>query len=162
MVCPRCCAQIRGEDCDGCHYYAQAARYQATRATQQVRPTSIMARIDPQVDEVLDQALEMVDRGNLSGGEETVTALMRQRIGNSTVPGRSYHLDHCHQVPESDSTCPRDRSREGRKRDFEETQARYCARNRRAGRSWYMIDLSPCVWRATRSGHWRWVASFLW
>jgi signal transduction histidine kinase len=27
-------------------------------------------------------------------------------IGNITVPGRSYHLDHCHQVPESDSNCP--------------------------------------------------------
>ncbi len=30
----------------------------------------------------------------------------RRRIGNPTAPGRSYHLDHCHQVPESDSNCP--------------------------------------------------------
>ncbi|MEA2079197.1 MAG: tetratricopeptide repeat protein [Pseudomonadota bacterium] len=78
LVCPRCCAQIRSEDCDGCHYYARATRYQAARATQQVRPTSFVARIDPQVDEMLDQALTMAERGNLPGGEETVTELMRR------------------------------------------------------------------------------------
>lgn len=78
LICPRCCAQIRGGGCDGCHYYTQAVRYQAARATQQVRPTSFMACIDPQVDEILDQALTMVERGNLPGAEKTVTELMRQ------------------------------------------------------------------------------------
>jgi hypothetical protein len=60
---------------------------------------------------------------------------MRMRIGNPTVPGQSYHLDLCHQVPESDSTFPRDRSRERRRGDSEETQARYFAKNRHVGRA---------------------------
>jgi tetratricopeptide (TPR) repeat protein len=44
-----------------------------------------MAHIDPQVDEMLDQALAMVERGNLSEGEETITELMRQHPDLHTV-----------------------------------------------------------------------------
>ncbi len=65
-------------------------------------------------------------------GASPVKALGRQEcwvyplgIGNSTVAGRSYHLDLCHQVAESDSTCPRHRSRERRKGQYEGTRTRY-------------------------------------
>ena len=45
------------------------------------------------------------------------------RIGDSTVPSRSYHLCHRHQVPEMGGTFSRDRSRERRKGQPEETRA---------------------------------------
>ncbi len=59
------------------------------------------------------------------------------RIGDPTLRGRSYHLDLCQQVPESDSIFLRDGSKEGRKRRFKQTRARYCegtAAEGRAGR----------------------------
>ena len=46
-----------------------------------------------------------------------------RRIGDSTVPGRSYHLCHRHQVPQMGGTFWRDRSRESRKGQPEETRA---------------------------------------
>ncbi len=82
-----------------------------------------------------------------------------QRISDPTLPGRSYHLDLCHQVPESDITFLWDGSRKGRKGRFEQTRARYCEGTAAEGRAGRRIDPSPWVWRATRSGHWRWITS---
>ena len=54
-----------------------------------------MARIDPQVEETLDQALAMVERGNLSAGEETVTELIRQHPDLHSVQyAHGCHLRH--------------------------------------------------------------------
>jgi hypothetical protein len=83
-----------------------------------------------------------------------------RRIGDPTVPGRSYHLHHRHQAPEMCSTFLRDRSKEIRRGRFEETRARYCARNRGVGRAERRIGPSPGMWRATRSGRWRWITSY--
>ncbi len=57
----------------------------------------------------------------------------KSSIGNSNVPGRSYHLDLCHQVSESDSNYPQDRSRESRMEHFGETRTQHWARNRAQG-----------------------------
>ena len=34
FICPRCCAQIRHGDCEGCSYYTQAADYKLKKGTK--------------------------------------------------------------------------------------------------------------------------------
>jgi hypothetical protein len=57
----------------------------------------------------------------------------RQSIGNSTVPGRSYHFDLCHQDRKSDSKRPQNQGRERRRGHSEGTRIQYCARDRAQG-----------------------------
>jgi tetratricopeptide (TPR) repeat protein len=84
LICPRCCAQIRNPDCQGCSYYAQAQHY-AEKKTQTEKPKNFVMRMDPEVDETVDQALEMVDTGNRIGGESIISDLLKKHPDLHTV-----------------------------------------------------------------------------
>lgn len=76
-ICSHCCARIRNPECQGCSYYSQAQHYAATRA-QKSSATHFIARVDPEVDKAVDQALGMLERGNRSGGEAIVSDLFEK------------------------------------------------------------------------------------
>jgi hypothetical protein len=54
LICPRCCAEIRNPECEGCSYYSQAEQYQADKALRMAKAGKLgdehfMMRVDPEV-----------------------------------------------------------------------------------------------------------------
>jgi tetratricopeptide (TPR) repeat protein len=84
FICPRCCAQIRHAGCEGCSYYAQAEDC-ALKKTPRPNPQHFVMRIDPQVDEEVDNALAMIERGARKSGESIIAQLLRQHPDLHTV-----------------------------------------------------------------------------
>jgi tetratricopeptide (TPR) repeat protein len=77
LICPRCCAQVRNTDCEGCFYYAQAESYALEKA-QKSENRPFVARIDPQVDETIDRALAMLESGKRSAGERIIADMLKK------------------------------------------------------------------------------------
>jgi len=77
LVCPSCCAQIRNPDCEGCRYYGQAEQYADNKAKKSGFK-EFVAQIDPEVDEMVDHALQMVERGEISTGEKIISNLYKE------------------------------------------------------------------------------------
>jgi tetratricopeptide (TPR) repeat protein len=75
LICAPCCAHIRTPDCEGCHYYTQAEHYALAKA-QQATPKHFLMRIDPEVDHAVDQALAMVENGQLRAAERILSELL--------------------------------------------------------------------------------------
>ena len=84
LICPRCCAQLRNPDCAGCYYYAQSEKY-AKGKTEELKTDKFVMRIDPAVDQAVDQALAMVERGKLLAGEAIITDLLKKHPDIHTV-----------------------------------------------------------------------------
>ena len=86
MICPSCCAQIRNPDCVGCGYYAQADKY-AKEKSKSIKKTSqsFIMRIDPDVDEAVDQALAMVEQGRIQAGKQAISELLETHPDIHTV-----------------------------------------------------------------------------
>ena len=78
LICPSCCAQIRNPQCQGCFYYSQAEDYAMEKA-KKPKTRHFMMRVDPAVDEAVDQALAMVERGKMAVGESIITDLLKKR-----------------------------------------------------------------------------------
>jgi tetratricopeptide (TPR) repeat protein len=75
LICPICCAKTRIPECEGCIYYTQAEQFSKAKIKAQKSKHFIM-RIDPEVDEAVDRALVMVERGNISSGERIISELL--------------------------------------------------------------------------------------
>jgi len=75
LICPICCAKTRIPECQGCIYYEQAEQFSKAKIKTQ-KPKHFIARIDPEVDEEVDQALAMIERGNISSGERIISELL--------------------------------------------------------------------------------------
>jgi tetratricopeptide (TPR) repeat protein len=84
FICPRCCAQIRHADCEGCSYYAQAEA-EALKKTPKPNRPPFMMRIDPEGDEVVDNALALIERGAVFAGESILVKLLKQHPDLHTV-----------------------------------------------------------------------------
>ncbi len=84
LICSSCCAHIRTPDCAGCRYYTQAAHYALTK-TQYATSKHFVMRIDPAVDAAVDQALAMVESGQLQAGESILADLLRRHPDIHTV-----------------------------------------------------------------------------
>ena len=84
LICPSCCAKIRNPDCGKCRYYAQAEQYSINKVKNPKLKDFIM-RIDPRVDEMVNQALEMVESGNIVAGERILTDLLNKHPDIHTV-----------------------------------------------------------------------------
>lgn len=83
LICPKCCAQIRNEECHGCRYYIQAEQYSLKKRS--FEPSDILMRIDPEVDEAVDQALELVEKGHIAVGEKMLSELLEHASDIYTV-----------------------------------------------------------------------------
>ncbi len=84
LICPRCCAQIRNPDCAGCPYYAQAEKY-AIKKAERLKTDQLIMRVYPEVDEAVDQALAMVERGEMLAGQAIITNLLKKHPDIHTV-----------------------------------------------------------------------------
>lgn len=84
MICPRCCAQLRNPDCEGCPHYAAAQSY-ARSKTARPEPKHFIMEIDPEMEEVVDHALALVEQGKPKEGEAIISKLKREHPQNYLV-----------------------------------------------------------------------------
>lgn len=78
LICPRCCAEIRGPECAGCPYYTQAERYEAERINRSsTRSGTFTALLDPEVEDQVDQALSLLENGDAVTAESRLKSLLR-------------------------------------------------------------------------------------
>ncbi len=84
MICSICCAAIRGPDCGGCPHYAAAQRYQGSK-TSRPPAEQFCPVIDPEVEDEVDRALELVEKGNLKIGGAIIAGLQKQHPENHRV-----------------------------------------------------------------------------
>lgn len=77
-ICPLCCATVRTvEQCEDCTHFQAAEGYRRERVRQGHVPDFIM-RIDEEVEDQVDQALQAIERGRLEEGEAHIRELYRE------------------------------------------------------------------------------------
>lgn len=84
LICPKCCAQLRNNDCQGCRYYIKAEKY-ALEKESDLRSEDYIMRIAPDIDEKVDQALSLVEKGNIHVGEGILKSLLKSAGDIHTV-----------------------------------------------------------------------------
>jgi tetratricopeptide (TPR) repeat protein len=90
QICPVCCAKLRYDQCAGCAYYADAARYQAEKP---YRERHFITPIHPEIDDECNRILSIVDSGHLSRGEKLMRELYKKYPNYHTV---LYGMGVCH------------------------------------------------------------------
>lgn len=86
LICSYCCAQARCQACEGCRYYAQSEQYAQDKAKKFSRIKQLLSTIfNPEVDEILFQALAMIKSGNIAEGEEIISELLQKHPNLATV-----------------------------------------------------------------------------
>jgi len=108
LICSSCCAEIRNPSCSGCSYYAQSEEY-AFDKMKKSNFREFKAKIDPEIDKAVDDALAFVEDGNIAKGEELLADLISKypdlyivQYGMGTVlamkgdySGSITHFDKC-------------------------------------------------------------------
>ena len=74
-ICPLCCASLRTAECAGCGYYEPSIAYQHEK---QVRSTAFITQVIPALDDQCDEALALVENGNIAQGQAVLEGLLRQ------------------------------------------------------------------------------------
>ncbi|MCI5180620.1 MAG: tetratricopeptide repeat protein [Candidatus Electrothrix sp. AW3_4] len=84
FICPRCCAEIRHADCEGCRYYTQAEQY-ALEKKNKSEQKKFIAKIDPEIDDEVEKALAYVEKGAVAQGETILSKLIKDHPELYTV-----------------------------------------------------------------------------
>ena len=77
LICPRCCAEIRNAACEGCSYYKESQKF-VLEKTHKPPSKHFTMRIDPEVDDEINRALEMTEVGNIADAEALIRSLMKE------------------------------------------------------------------------------------
>ena len=84
LICPICCAKTRHSECEGCEYYEKSLEF----GKQKVQPTKsrhFIIEINPAIEERVDKALEMAEKGRVSTAENMITELLIKHPNNHDV-----------------------------------------------------------------------------
>ncbi len=77
LICSLCCATSRNDRCGDCSHFVQAKKYSDEKNREKSnRP--FVARLDPEVDDLVDKALELVDNGDIKTGAIILDELVRK------------------------------------------------------------------------------------
>lgn len=76
LICSQCCAEIRNSDCGECSHYVQAEKY-AIDKMKKSGFKHFIAKIDPEVDKAVDNALSFVEKDDFTKAEELLAGLIR-------------------------------------------------------------------------------------
>jgi tetratricopeptide (TPR) repeat protein len=90
FICPSCCAATRRTECAGCGHYETSLAYQREKL---VRRKTVVNEILPDVDDRCDEALVLVDKGDISRGQALLEDLRRQHPNYHMV---LYGIGVCH------------------------------------------------------------------
>ncbi len=85
-VCSLCCAEIRNETCGDCSYYIVAQQYHAARSQHATPPDRhFIAEFDQKVEDAVDSAMELAERGKTDAAWVTLTRLLNEHPRNHSV-----------------------------------------------------------------------------
>lgn len=90
FICPPCCASTRRDECSGCAYYEPSLAYQSEK---QIRNKAFIAEIRPDLDDRCDEALTLVDEGDMAKGESILRDLQTRHPNYHSV---LYGIGVCH------------------------------------------------------------------
>ena len=90
LICPSCCASTRCDECVGCDFYETSLTFQREK---QIRNKAFTAEIIPDVEDRCDEALTLVEQGEVAKGQAMLEALRAQYPSYHTV---LYGLGVCH------------------------------------------------------------------
>ena len=87
LICPRCCAEIRNSECDGCSYYKDSQKFAVEKAIEKTKksPQHFTFRMAPEIDDQIDRALRMAEAGNVKKGELLIRSLMKENADLYTI-----------------------------------------------------------------------------
>jgi tetratricopeptide (TPR) repeat protein len=86
LVCSLCCGENRDESCAGCEHYAQAQAYQASRSGRSAPSDGhYIIEINPEVEEAVNAALELAERGQTGEARRALDELRREHPRNHMV-----------------------------------------------------------------------------
>ena len=74
-LCPVCCAKTRSDACGGCAHYRAADKYRSDQRQEK----EFITLLDPDLDDECDDALALIESGNLVQGEARMQALFKRR-----------------------------------------------------------------------------------
>lgn len=99
-ICPRCCVEMRGDPCGDCPHYAETLRYESERWQAGNLPAGhFIAEINPEVDQAVDDALALVEKGMRTEAMAAMKELARDHADLYYVcygMGTLYGLDGHH------------------------------------------------------------------
>jgi tetratricopeptide (TPR) repeat protein len=84
LICPSCCAELRNSDCEDCRYFTTAKQYQISK-NQNVKKKHFILEINEEVENAVNDALALVERGDIGKGEEILRELQTQYPRNHMV-----------------------------------------------------------------------------
>ncbi len=73
-VCSGCCAEIRNPECSGCSHYVDAEKF-GVEKMKKGNFKEFTAKMDPEVDKAVDNALKLAGKGDLAKGEVLLTKI---------------------------------------------------------------------------------------
>lgn len=76
IICPPCCAAIRNSSCADCLHFKASEIYEASKP-EYFPQNSFIAAVDEEIEETLDQAMDLVEKGSLEEAENIVAGLLR-------------------------------------------------------------------------------------
>lgn len=76
-ICSLCCAHTRDDRCGECLHFIQGKKYALEKNLGKTHKPFV-ARMDMEVDGLVDKALELVERGKMKEGEVLLIDLVRQ------------------------------------------------------------------------------------
>lgn len=82
FICSRCCGVVRHDGCEGCSYYESSQRHQKAR---RIANKKFVTEIIPEVDERCDEALALLDKGQIAEGQHIFQDLAREHPDYHTV-----------------------------------------------------------------------------
>ena len=77
LICPRCCGENRGGQCEGCRYYHEGNRYQAAKKESPHRKEFVI-EINEEIDDAVDQAMAAVEKRKFSKAKKILSGLIRE------------------------------------------------------------------------------------
>lgn len=84
LICPICCAKTRHSECEGCEYYEKAFEF-GKQKVQAAKSRDYIFKIDPEIEEKVDNAMEMAEKGSVSSAENEITKLLIKHPNNHSV-----------------------------------------------------------------------------
>lgn len=73
LICSKCCAESRDTTCEGCQYFDQANQYEAIKNQKKKH---FIIEINEELEDTIDKALALIERGKIREGEEILQKLM--------------------------------------------------------------------------------------
>jgi len=77
LICSRCCAAIRNPGCGGCIHFVQAEKY-ADKKLKVGCAKRFIARIDPEVNQAVEDALVLSEKRKIAEAEELIKDLLKK------------------------------------------------------------------------------------